>query len=161
VDERKFAAQPSTTGVVIELTDKEKRAMNKKIRTEVLRKTSQFKGVLGVPHAFGTKMENDGNYTNQLFFGRSKVCRNWRNETLSQARAKLEIGIIQVKKGGRALGESSAVAARTAIEVAKRVTSTHTLCISDDVSANDVAVGQLVLPLEAFEAVSHPSFHHP
>ena len=54
VDERKFAAQPSTTGVVIELTDKEKRAMNKKIRTEVLRKTSQFKGVLGVHHAFGT-----------------------------------------------------------------------------------------------------------
>ena len=140
------------------MTDKEKRARNKKIRTEVLRKTSQFKSVLGVPHAFGmehweelrSKMENDGDYTNQFFFGRSKVCRNWRNETLSQAWAKLEIGINQFKKGGRALGESSAVAACTAIEVAKRVTSTHTLCISDDVAANNVAVGQLVLTLEAF-----------
>ena len=42
------------------------------------------------------------------------------------------------------------MAARSAAEVAKRVTSTHTLCISDDVAANDVAVGQLVSTLEAF-----------
>jgi hypothetical protein len=90
VDEQKFAAKPYTTGVVVELTDKEKRATNKKIRTEVLQKKSQFKAVLGVTNAFGTKhwkvllsqMENDGNYTNQLFFGRSKVCRNWRSQTL-------------------------------------------------------------------------------
>jgi hypothetical protein len=96
VDEQKFEAKPYTTGVVVELTDKEKRATNKKIRTEVLQKTSQFKAVLGVTNAFGTKhwkvllsqMENDGNYTNQLFFGRSKVCRNWRSQTLLKARAK-------------------------------------------------------------------------
>jgi hypothetical protein len=40
--------------------------------------------------------------------------------------------------------------AHSAIEVAKRVTSTHILCISDDVAANDVAVGQVVSTLEAF-----------
>ncbi len=38
VDERKLAAKPSTTGVIIELTDKEKRAKNKKIKEEVLQK---------------------------------------------------------------------------------------------------------------------------
>ena len=38
VDERKFAAKPYTTGVVVELTDKEKRATNKKIKEEVLQK---------------------------------------------------------------------------------------------------------------------------
>jgi hypothetical protein len=38
VNERKLAAQPSTTDVVVELADKEKRATNKKIRTEVLQK---------------------------------------------------------------------------------------------------------------------------
>ena len=48
------------------------------------------------------------------------------------------------------LGEFSSMAARSAIEVAKRVTSTHTLRISDDVAANDVAVGQVVSTLEAF-----------
>ena len=48
------------------------------------------------------------------------------------------------------LGESSFMAACSAIEVAKRVTSTHTLRLSDDVAANDVAVGQVVLTLEAF-----------
>ena len=42
------------------------------------------------------------------------------------------------------------MADRSATEVDKRVTSTHTLCISDDVAANDVAVGQLVSTLEAF-----------
>ena len=42
------------------------------------------------------------------------------------------------------------MAAHSAIEVAKRVTSTHTLCISDNIAANDVAVGQLVSTLEAF-----------
>ena len=67
-----------------------------------------------------------------------------------KARTKLGIGIIRVKEGGRALGDSSYMAARSVIEVAKRVTSTHTLCISDDVAANDVAVGQLVSTLEAF-----------
>ena len=42
------------------------------------------------------------------------------------------------------------MAACSAIEVAKRVTSTHALRISDDVAANDVAVGQVVSTLEAF-----------
>ncbi len=42
------------------------------------------------------------------------------------------------------------MAARSDIEVAKRITSTHTLRISDNVAANDVAVGQVVLTLEAF-----------
>jgi hypothetical protein len=95
-------------------------------------------------------MKNDGDYNNQLFFGQSRVSQGWRSETLSKARVKLEIGIIQPKEGRRALGESSYMAARSAIEVAKRVTSTHTLCISDDVAANDVAVGQVVLTLEVF-----------
>jgi hypothetical protein len=36
VNDRKLAAQPSTTDVVVELADMEKRATNKKIRTEVL-----------------------------------------------------------------------------------------------------------------------------
>ena len=97
-----------------------------------------------------SQMENDGDYTNQLFFGRSEVCRNWRSQTFLKARAKLGIGIIQAKEGGMALGETTSVAARSAIEVAKRVTSTHTLRISDGVAANDVAVGQVVLTLEAF-----------
>jgi hypothetical protein len=65
----------------------------------------------------------------------------------------LKIEIIRPNVGGRALGESSYIVFRSAVEVAKRVTSTHTLCISDDVAANDVAVGQVS------EAVSHPSFH--
>jgi hypothetical protein len=39
----------------------------------------------------------------------------------------------------------------SAIEVAKRVTSTHTLRISDDVAANDVAVEQVVFTLKAFQ----------
>ena len=132
--------------------------MNKKIRAEVLQKMPQFKAMLGAPNAFGTehwkellsKMENVGNYTKHLFFGQSIVSRNWRAQTLLKARAKLEIGIIWVKEGGMSLGESSSMAAHSAIEVAKRVTSTHTLCISDDVAANDVAVGQVVLTLEAF-----------
>ena len=106
-----------------------------------------------------SKMENVGDYTNQLFFGQSRVSQSLRAETLVKARAKLETGIIQVKEGGMALGESSSSAARSAIEVAKRVTSTHTLHISDDVAANDVAVGQAVSTLELSEAVSHPSFH--
>jgi hypothetical protein len=76
-----FAAKPYTTGVVVELTDKEKRAMNKKIRTEVLQKIHQFKTELNVYNAFGTEhwkvllsqMENGGDYTHQLFFGWSSV----------------------------------------------------------------------------------------
>jgi hypothetical protein len=40
VDERKLAAKPSTTGVVVDLTDKEKRAKNKKIQEEVLNNSS-------------------------------------------------------------------------------------------------------------------------
>ena len=95
-------------------------------------------------------MKNDGDYNNQLFFGQSRVSQGWRSETLSKARVKLEIGIIQPKEGRRALGESSYMAARSAIEVAKRVTSTHSLCISDDAAANDVAGGQVVSTLEAF-----------
>ena len=98
VDKRKLGAKPSTTGVVVELADKEKRAKNKKIKAEVLQK-SQFKAVLGVPYAFGTEhwkkllsqMENVGNFTYQLFFGLFKVSLNWRSETLFKAWAKLEI----------------------------------------------------------------------
>ncbi len=60
------------------------------------------------------------------------------------------IGIIQVHEGVRALGETTANSACSAIEVAKRVTSTHTLRISGDVAANDVAVEQVVSTLEAF-----------
>ena len=103
-----------------------------------------------------SKMENVGDYTNQLFFGQSRVSQSWRAETLVKARAKLEIGIIRVKEGGRALGESSAMAARSANEVAKRVTSTLTLHISDDVAVNDVAVGQVVSTLEAFRDSDTP-----
>jgi hypothetical protein len=101
-------------------------------------------------------MKNDGDYTKHLFFGKSTVSRSWRAETLSKARAKLETGIIQVKEGGMALGESSSSAARSAIGVAKRITYTHTLCISDDVAANVVAVGQLVSTLEAFQGGNTP-----
>ena len=103
-----------------------------------------------------SKMENVGDYTNQLFFGQSRVSQSLRAETLVKARVKLEIGIIRVKEGGRALGESSAMAARSANEVAKRVTSTHTLHISDDVAVNDVAVGQVVSTLEAFRDSDTP-----
>ena len=125
---------------------------------EVLQKNHQFKAELSVYNSFGmehwkvflSQMENDGNYTDQLFFGQSRVSQSWRAETLVKAWTKLGIGIIRVKEGGRALGESSYMAACSVIEVAKRVTSTHTLCISDDVAANDVAVGQLVSTLEAF-----------
>ena len=114
--------------------------------------------MLGVPQAFGMKhwkvvlsqMENGGDYINQLFFGQYRVIRNWRAETLVKAQAMLKIEIIWPNVGGRALGESSYIVFRSAVEVAKRVTSTHTLCISDDVAANDVAVGQLVSTLEAF-----------
>ena len=53
VNERKLAAQPSTTGVVIELADKEKRATNKKIKEEVLQKNHQLKAELSVNNAFG------------------------------------------------------------------------------------------------------------
>ena len=144
--------------MVVELTDKEKRATNKKIKEEVLQKMSQFEAVLGVPYAFGpehwkvllSQMENGGDYTNQLFFGQSRVSQNWRADTLVKTRAKLGIGIIWAKVGGRALGETSGYSARSAAEVAKRVTFTHTLCISDDVAANDAAVSQVVSTLEAF-----------
>jgi hypothetical protein len=169
VDEQKLEAQPSTTGVVVELADKEKRATNKKIRTEVLQNIHLFKADLSVYNAFGkehwkvllSQMENDGDYTHQLFFGQSRVSQSWRYETLVKTRVKLEIGIIRpnVNVGGQALGETTAMAARSAIEVAKRVTFTHTIRISDDVAANDVAVGQVVSTLEAFRGVSHPSFH--
>jgi hypothetical protein len=110
VDERKFAAKPSTTGVVVELTeDKEKRATNKKIKEEVLQTIPQFKAVLSVPNAFRpehwkvllSQMENGGDYTNQLFFGQSRVSQKWRAETLVKAQAKLGIGIIRANVGGR------------------------------------------------------------
>jgi hypothetical protein len=48
------------------------------------------------------------------------------------------------------------MAVRSANEVAKRVTSTHTLHISDDVAVNDVAVGQVVSTLEAFRDSDKP-----
>jgi hypothetical protein len=95
-------------------------------------------------------MKNDGDYTNHLFFGQSRVSQRWRGYTLVKARAKLGIGIIQVHEGGRALGETTAMIASSAIEVAKRVNSTHTLRISDDIAANDVAVGQVVSTLKDF-----------
>jgi hypothetical protein len=81
VDKRKLAAKPSTTGVVIKLTDKEKRAMNKQIKEEVLQKNPQFKAVLSVHYAFGmehwkvllSQMKNADGYPNQLFFGQSRI----------------------------------------------------------------------------------------
>ena len=101
-------------------------------------------------------MVNVGDYTNHLLFGQSRVSQKWRAKTIAKARAKLGIEIIRANVGRRALGESSAIAARSAIEVAKRVTSTHTLRISDDVAANDVAVGQVVSTLEAFRGSDTP-----
>ena len=103
-----------------------------------------------------SQMVNVGNYTNQLFFGQSIVSRRWRDYTLLKARVKLEIGIIRPNAGGRALGETTANSACSAIEVAKRVTSTHALRISDDVAANDVAVGQVASTLEAFRGSDTP-----
>jgi hypothetical protein len=87
---KKLAVKPYTTGVVVELTDKEKRTTNKKIKEEVLQKIPQFKAVLGVPQAFGMKhwkvvlsqMENGGDYINHLFFGQSRVSQSWRAATL-------------------------------------------------------------------------------
>jgi hypothetical protein len=150
------ATKPSATTKSSQ--NKEKRATNKKIKEEVLQKMSQFEAVLGVPYAFGpehwkvllSQMVNVGDYTNQLFFGQSRVSQNWRAETLNKARAKLGIGIIRANVGRRALGETSDNSARSATEVAKRVTFTHTLCISDDVAASDAAVSQVVSTLEAF-----------
>jgi hypothetical protein len=113
------ATKPSTdaksSAVSKSLTDKEKRATNKKMKKEVLQNIPQFKAVLSVPFAFGpehwkvllSQMENGGDYTNQLFFGQSRVSQDWRAQTLVKARAKLGIGIIQVREGGRALGGSS------------------------------------------------------
>ena len=125
---------------------------------------SQFEAVLGVPYAFGpehwkvllSQMKNDGDYTNQLLFGQSRVSQNWRADTLVKARAKLGIGIIRANVGGRALRKTSGKSARSATEVAKRVTFTHTLRISDDVAANYVAVGQLVSTLEAIRGSFTP-----
>ena len=129
----------------------------KKIKEEVIQKF-QFKAELSVYNAFGpehwkvliSQMENDGDYTNQLFFGQSRVSQNWRADTLVKARAKLGIGIIRANVGGRVLRETSGTSAHSATEAAKRVTFTHTLCISDDVAANDAAVSQVVSTLEAF-----------
>jgi hypothetical protein len=113
------ATKPSTdaksSAVSKSLTDKEKRATNKKMKKEVLQNIPQFKAVLSVPFAFGpehwkvllSQMENGGDYTSQLFFGQSRVSQDWRAQTLVKARAKLGIGIIQVREGGRALGGSS------------------------------------------------------
>ena len=101
-------------------------------------------------------MENVDKYTKRLFFDKSKDCKDWRSNTLLKTRVKLGIGTIQVKEGGRALGETTSKATRFAIEVAKRVTSTHTLRISDDVAANDVAVGQVVSTLEALRGGDEP-----
>ena len=46
--------------------------------------------------------------------------------------------------------------ASSAIDVAKRVTSTHSLHISEDIAANDVTVGQVVSKLEAFRGSVTP-----
>ena len=115
-----------------------------------------FESELRVPRAFGTEhwktllsqMKNGGEYTERFFFDQSEDCKLWRKHTLSKARKNLEIGIILVMKGGRALGESSANAATSAIEVAKRVTYTHTLCLSDDDADNNVAIGKVISTLE-------------
>jgi hypothetical protein len=101
-------------------------------------------------------MENVDKYTKRLFFDKSKDCKDWRSKTLSKAREKLEIGIIRAIKGGRAIGESSAWTATSAIEVAKRVTSTHTLRISDDDADNNVAIGKVISTLEALRGGDEP-----
>ena len=79
MDERKLAAKPYTTGVVVELTDKEKRAMNKKIKEEVIQKF-QFKAELSVYNAFGpehwkeliSQMKNDGDYCHRPWYRRER-----------------------------------------------------------------------------------------
>jgi len=111
VDERKFAAKPYTTGVVVELTDKEKRATNKKIKEEVLQKNPQFKAELSVYNAFGpehwkvliSQMKNDGDYTNHLFFGQSIVSRRLRDYP---CKGSGKVGFIRPNVGRRALGET-------------------------------------------------------
>ena len=103
-----------------------------------------------------SQMENVDKYTKWLFFDKSNYCIHWRNKTLTKAREKMEIGIIAVKKGGRALGESSAWAATSAIEVAKIVTCTHTLCLSDDDAENNVAMGQFISILKALRGGKNP-----
>jgi hypothetical protein len=146
------ATKPSAT--TKSSTDKEKRATNKRIKDEVLRLMPQFKAELGEPlqsKHWGkliSQMENVDKYTKWLFFDKSNYCKHWRNK-LTKAQKIMEIGIIGVKKGGRALGESSAWAATSAIEVAKRVTYTHTLRLSDDDADYNVAMGQVISILEA------------
>ena len=84
----------SSVGVDKRMTDKEKRATNKKIKEEVLQQNHQFKAVLSVPKAFGpehwkeliSQMKKDGYYTNQLFVDQSRVSQSWRGETLVKAR---------------------------------------------------------------------------
>jgi hypothetical protein len=145
------ATKPSAT--TKSSTDKEKRATNKRIKDEVLRLMPQFKAELGEPlqsKHWGkliSQMENVDKYTKWLFFDKSNYCKHWRNK-LTKAQKIMEIGIIGVKKGGRALGESSANAANSAIEVAKRVTYTHTLRLSDDDADNKVAIGKVISTLE-------------
>jgi hypothetical protein len=168
VFDEKDATKPSTaaksSAMSKSLTDKEKRATNKKIKEEVLQNIPLFKAELSVYNAFGpehwkvliSQIKNVGNYTNQLFFGQSRVSQNWRAATLGKAQAKLEIGIIQVHVGGGALGETTAKIASSAIEVAKKATSTHTLHLSDDDAVNDVAVGLLVSTLVALRGGNTP-----
>ena len=153
------ATKPSAT--TKSSPDKEKRATNKRMKNEVLRLMPQFKAELGEPlqsKHWGkliSQMENVDKYTKWLFFDKSNYCKHWRNK-LTKAQKIMEIGIIGVKKGGRALGESSAWAATSAIEVAKRVTCTHTLCLSDDDAENNVAMGQVISILEALRGGKNP-----
>jgi hypothetical protein len=74
------------------------------------------------------QMKNGGDYTNQLFFGESRVSQRWRDYTLVKARAKLGIGIIQVHEGEGALGETTAVIAALLLKLLKE-SLPHTLFV--------------------------------
>jgi hypothetical protein len=90
-------------------SDKEKRATNKRIKNEVLLLLPQFKAELCEPLRLKhwgkliSQMENVDEYTKWLFFDKSNYCRTWRSKTLTKAQENMELGIIQVKKGGRAI----------------------------------------------------------
>ena len=154
------ATKPSTTTKSSQ--DKEKRATNKRVKDEVLRLMSRFQAELRVPYGTNhwkiilSQMKNGGEYNERLFSDISKDCVQWRAKTVSKARENLEIGIIKVNKGGRALGEPNAWSATSAIEVAKRVTYTHTLRFSDDDSDNNVEIGKVISILEALRGGKKP-----
>jgi hypothetical protein len=94
-----------------------------------------------------------------LFFDNSNDCIQWRAKTLLKARENLEIGIIKVNKGGRAFGEPNAMAARSAIEVTKRVTYTHTLRFLRMIQIIMLKLGKLYRYSRLYKEVKNPSFH--